>query len=63
VIHDRITNETIQRYYYLPANRQEALAEFRRLSAELNLDRFNVLVLNSATGEALEVTHPRFFGF
>jgi ppGpp synthetase/RelA/SpoT-type nucleotidyltranferase len=63
VTHDQVTNEIINSYYYLPQHREEALVEFRRLSSLLDANRFNVLVLNSASEEALRVTHPRFFGF
>lgn len=59
VLYDAIANLLLKADKF--SSRDEALAEFRYLSNQVDESRFDVLVLNSATREALSVTHPRFF--
>ena len=41
--------------------RETAVAEYNRLATRLDGERFEVLILNSRTPQAISVTHPNFF--
>lgn len=41
--------------------RDRAITEYTRLCERLNQDRYDVVVLNSRTPQAVSVTHPNFF--
>jgi ppGpp synthetase/RelA/SpoT-type nucleotidyltranferase len=59
VLYDAIANLLLKVDTF--SKRDEAIAEFRYLSNQVDEERFDVLVLNSATRESLSITHPRFF--
>lgn len=60
-VYDTETAMLMHNYPYGPDERQKALMDYNRLTKDLNPARFEVIVLNSPTSRALEVTHPRLF--
>jgi ppGpp synthetase/RelA/SpoT-type nucleotidyltranferase len=63
VVYDLETNQLLRDDEFRTVERAEAVREYRRLSASLPADRFDVVLLSSTSTEALSVTHARLFPY
>jgi ppGpp synthetase/RelA/SpoT-type nucleotidyltranferase len=60
-VHDTETNEITRADEYPNSQREEALREYEALSASLDSIRYDVLILNGANQNGIQITHPRLF--
>lgn len=63
VIYNNQTNELIRIDQFAWTERDEALKEYKRITAFLDEERFDVLFLNSGNKAALAITHSRYVPF
>jgi len=61
LVYDNRINELVRISTFNVNEQTEATAEFNRLTNYLTDSRFEILILNSKSEEALAVTHSRFF--
>jgi ppGpp synthetase/RelA/SpoT-type nucleotidyltranferase len=61
VVYHQPTNSLIRIEKFGPNDRLEAIDYFRTTSRSLDESLFDILVLNSPSGDSLAVTHPRYF--
>jgi ppGpp synthetase/RelA/SpoT-type nucleotidyltranferase len=61
VVYDQTTNSLIRVESFSPEERAEALNFFQEVSRTQDNARYDILVLNSPSRDALVVTHPRYF--
>ena len=61
VLFDRTLQELVQLFKFTESELSIALQEFNRLSKRIDESRFDILLLNSSTIEALAVSHSCFF--
>jgi ppGpp synthetase/RelA/SpoT-type nucleotidyltranferase len=61
VVFDNELRQLLHNIAFSAASRSAAIEHYRRLSRSMSDVRFEVLIFNSSSSEALAVTHPRFF--
>jgi hypothetical protein len=62
VVFDNELRQLLHNDQFMASERSAAIDRYRWLSHQLSDSRFETLIFNSSSSEALSVTHPRFFG-
>jgi ppGpp synthetase/RelA/SpoT-type nucleotidyltranferase len=60
VVFDNELGQLLHQHAFAPAERSDAIAKYRWITAHLSDTRFETLIFNSFSSDVLGVTHPRF---